>query len=166
MGTGLVKNAAGPSGDQSLSSSTPCNLALTLYNNGSGMILRLDGGPPIPPSFESDTVGCALPIHTAINGKFVKRKIGGVTSSDFVFSVPPNLKHPLTGVDNSVRRSDNLIKLRTVKKQRQEARLLREDRVQGRQAPRACDLQDGGHRELADPADVHGDEERQVLAVS
>jgi hypothetical protein len=116
VGSGLVKNAAGPSGDQSLSSSTPCNLKLTLYNNGSGMILRLDGGPPVPPSFESDTVGCALPIHTAINGKFVKRKIGGVTSSDFVFSVPPNLKHPLTGVDNSVRRSDNIIKLRSVTK--------------------------------------------------
>jgi hypothetical protein len=116
VGTGLVKNAAGPSSDQSLSSSTPCNLKLALYNNGHGMILRLDGGPPIPPSFESDTVGCALPIHTAIDGKFVKRKIGGVTSSDFVFTVPPNLKHPLTGVDNSVRRSDNILKLRTVKK--------------------------------------------------
>jgi hypothetical protein len=113
VGTGLVKNAAGPSGDQSLSASTPCNLALKLYNNGSGMILRLDGGPPIPPSFESDTVGCALPIHTAINGRFVKRRIGGVVASDFVFSVPANLKHPLTGVDNSVRRSDNIIKLRT-----------------------------------------------------
>ena len=116
VGTGLVKNAAGPSGNQSLSSSTPCNLQLRLYNNGSGMMLRLDGGPPIPPSFESDTIGCALPIHTAINGKFVKRKIGGVAASDFVFSVPQNLKHPLAGVDNSVRRSDNIIKLRTVKR--------------------------------------------------
>jgi len=113
VGTGLVKNAAGPSTDQSLSVSSPCNLALKLYNNGSGMVLRLDGGPPIPPSFESDQVGCALPIHTAINGKFVKRVIGGVTSSDFVLTVPQNLKHPLTGTDNSVRRSDNLIKLKT-----------------------------------------------------
>jgi hypothetical protein len=116
VGTGLVKNAAGPSNDQSLSASTPCNLKLTLYNNGKGMILRLDGGPPTPPSFESDTVGCLLPIHTAINGRFVKRKIGGVTSSDFVFTVPQNLKHPLAGVDNSVRRSDNILKLRTVRK--------------------------------------------------
>ena len=116
VGTGLVKNAAGPSGDQSLSSSTPCNLQLRLYNNGNGMILRLDGGPPVPPSFESDTIGCALPIHTAINGRFVKRKIGGVAASDFVFSVPQNLKHPLAGVDNSVRRSDNIIKLKTVRR--------------------------------------------------
>lgn len=112
VGSGLVKNAAGPSTDQSLSASTPCNLSLRLYNNGSGMVLRLDGGPPIPPSFESDEIGCALPIHTAINGKFVKRVIGGVGASDFVFTVPQNLKHPLTGVDNSVRRSDNNIKLK------------------------------------------------------
>ena len=39
--------------------------------------------------------------------------IGGVAASDFVFTVPQNLKHPLTGVDNSVRRSDNILKLRT-----------------------------------------------------
>ena len=112
VGTGLVKNAAGPSSDQSLSSSTPCNLKLTLYNSGNGMIIRLDGGPPIPPSFESDQVGCALPIHTAINAKFKKRKIAGVIASDLVFTVPQNLKHPLAGIDNSIRRSDNLIKLK------------------------------------------------------
>jgi hypothetical protein len=113
VGGGLVKNAAGPSGDQALSSSTPCNLQVRLYNSGRGMIIRLDGGPPIPPSFESDTVGCALPIHTAINGRFVKRKIGGVTASDFVFTVPSNLKHPLTGVDNSIRSNESDIKLMT-----------------------------------------------------
>jgi len=112
VGGGLVKNAAGPSNDQSLSSSTPCNLQVRLYNNGRGMIIRLDGGPPIPPSFESDTVGCALPIHTAINGRFVKRTIGGVTSSDFVFTVPQNLKHPLAGVDNSIRSNESDIRLK------------------------------------------------------
>jgi hypothetical protein len=115
VGHGLVKNAAGPSTDQNLAVSSPCNLALKLYNSGTGMVLRLDGGPPVPPSFESDTVGCALPIHTAINGKFVRRKIGGVIASDFVFTVPQNLKHPLAGTDNSVRRSDNLIDLTTKK---------------------------------------------------
>jgi hypothetical protein len=122
VGTGLVKNAAGPSettpgpgGVRALSDSTPCNLQLRLYNDGDGMTLRLDSnGDPPPADFESDTVGCLLPIATAINGKFVKRKIGGVTSSDFVFSVPQNLKHPLGGIDNSVRRSDNLIKLKQV----------------------------------------------------
>src|SRR4029079_14388428 len=76
---------------------------------------RLDGASPPPPSFESDTVGCMLAIHTAINGKFVRRKIGGVIGSAFVFTVPSTLKHPLTGLDNSVRRSDNIIKLKTKK---------------------------------------------------
>lgn len=112
VGTGLVKNAAGPSNNQSLSVSTPCNLGLRLYNSGSGMIIRLDGGPPIPPNFDTDQKGCALPIHTAINAKFVKRRIGGVTASDLVFTVPQNLKHPLAGTDNSIRRSDNLINLK------------------------------------------------------
>ena len=116
-----MKNAAGPSnpgpgGERALADSSPCNLRLRLYNDGDGMTLRLDSnGRPIPPSFESNEVGCALPIATAINGKFVKRKIGGVTASDFVFTVPQNLKHPLSGIDNSVRRSDNLIKLKTKK---------------------------------------------------
>ena len=122
VGDGLVKNAAGPSqpgpgGERALSDSSPCNLQLRLYNDGDGMTLRLDSnGRPIPPSFESDAVGCALPIATAINGRFVKRKIGTVTSSDFVFTVPQNLKHTLSGIDNSVRRSDNILlrKVRTV----------------------------------------------------
>ncbi len=115
MGEGLVKNAAGPSqpgpnGDRALADSTPCNLQLRLYNDGDGMTLRLDSnGRPIPPNFESDTVGCALPIATAINGKFVNRKIAGVVGSDLDFTVPQNLKHPLSGIDNSVRRSDNSI---------------------------------------------------------
>ena len=70
----------------------------------------------------------------------MKRKIGGVTASDFVFTVPQNLKHPLSGIDNSVRRSDNLIKLTKKKVEGQEARLLREGRMQGQQASRACDV--------------------------
>jgi hypothetical protein len=113
VGSGIAKNAAGPSTNQSLAVSSPCNLQVRLYNNGSGMIIRLDGGPPIPPSFESDQIGCALPIHTAINGKFVKRKIGGLTASDFTFTVPQNLKHPLAGTDNSIRRSVSNVKLKT-----------------------------------------------------
>lgn len=116
LGSGLVKNAAGPSGDQSLGASSPCNLQLRLYNNGSGMVLRLDSnGKPAPPDFETDAIGCLLPIATAINGKFVKTKVGGLPASDYRFSVPENLKHPLTGVDNSVRESIDKI-LRKVKK--------------------------------------------------
>ena len=72
--------------------------------------------PAAPPSFDSDTVGCPLPIGTAINAKWVKTKIGGVTASDLRFTVPQNLKHPLTGVDNSIRQSVTTInrKVKTV----------------------------------------------------
>ena len=111
VGTGIVKNAAGASNDPALERSTGCNLRLRLYNDGDGMTLRLDGDPPAVP-VDSDEFGCALPIHTAINGKFVKRRIAGVRSSDFVFTVPQNLKHPLTGIDNSVRRSDTDVRLK------------------------------------------------------
>jgi hypothetical protein len=115
VGKGIVKNAAGPSSNQSLAVSSPCNLAVRLYNTGKGMAIRLDGGPPIPPSMESDQIGCALPLHTAINGKFVKTKIGGLTARDFAFTVPQNLKHPLTGTDNSIRTSVSNIMLKKKK---------------------------------------------------
>lgn len=106
VGSGLVKNAAGSSTDPSFATSSPCNLQLRLYNSGTGMIIRLDSnGKPAPPNFESDEVGCLLPIATAINGKFVKTKIGGLPSTDLRFTVPSNLKHPLAGVDNSIRES-------------------------------------------------------------
>jgi len=112
VGSGIAKNAAGPSNNQSLSVSSGCNLAVRLYNSGTGMVIRLDGNPPAVP-IDSNQIGCALPIHTAINGRFVKRKIGGVTTSDFVFTVPQNLKHPVVGTDNSIRRSDTNVRLKT-----------------------------------------------------
>jgi hypothetical protein len=114
VGSGIAKNAAGASTDTSLANSSGCNLAVRLYNNGSGMIIRLDGGPPQVP-VDSDQIGCALPIHTAINGKFVKHKIGGLTASDFTFTVPQGLRHPLPGIDNSIRRSDTNVKLKVKK---------------------------------------------------
>lgn len=112
VGNGLVKNAAGPSSDQSLSSSAACNLQLRLYNIGTGLAIRLDSnGKPPPPSFESNVVGCPLPIGTAIRATYKTTKIAGVTASDLRFTVPQNLKHPVTGVDNSIRESVSTIAL-------------------------------------------------------
>jgi hypothetical protein len=114
VGSGIAKNAAGPSTNQSLSVSSPCNLAVRLYNNGSGVIIRLDSnGAPAPPDFNSNQIGCVLPIATAINAKFVKTTIGGQPSSDLRFTVPQNLKHPVTGVDNSIRESVSNIVLKS-----------------------------------------------------
>lgn len=118
VGSGLVRNAAGASSDQSLEHSSPCNLALELYNTGKGMVIHLDSeSKPPPPDFNSRAVGCLLPIdgRYSINGKFVKTKIAGVTGSDFRFTVPENLKHPAPGIDNSIRESVNKIFLKKKK---------------------------------------------------
>jgi hypothetical protein len=114
VGSGIALNAAGASTDQSFAASSPCNLAVRLYNNGKGMIIRLDSnGKPPPADFSSREVGCLLPIATAINGTFVKTTIGDLPASDFRFTVPSNLKHPLAGIDNSIRESVTNIVLKT-----------------------------------------------------
>jgi hypothetical protein len=110
VGKGIVKNAAGDSADQSLSASLPCNLRLRLYNIGTGMAIRLDSdGQPAPSGFDSNVIGCPLPIATAIRATFVKTRIAGITASDLRFTVPQNLKHPVIGVDNSIRESVSTI---------------------------------------------------------
>ena len=114
VGSGIVLNAAGASTDQSLAHSTPCNLQVRLYNSGSGMIIRLDSNGKQPPAdFSSREIGCLLPIATSINAKFVKTTIGSVPATDLRFSVPQNLKHPLAGIDNSIRESVTVIALKT-----------------------------------------------------
>jgi hypothetical protein len=120
VGSGIAKNAAGANTDRSLATSSPCNLQVRLYNNGHGMIVRLDSNGKPPPSkpdgspdFDSNAVGCLLPIATAIDGKFKKTKIAGKPASDFVFTVPQNLKHPLAGIDNSIRESVTKVALKT-----------------------------------------------------
>jgi hypothetical protein len=103
VGDGIVKAATGPSADQALARSLPCHQRLRLYNIGDGMAIRLDVDPPAPTSFDTDQLGCPLSIHDAIRGRFVRTRIAGHPASDFRFSVPPNLLHPVTGLDTSVR---------------------------------------------------------------
>jgi hypothetical protein len=105
VGDGIVKAASGSSNNQALAASLPCNQRLRLYNIGDGMAIRLDTDPPQPPDFDTDQIGCPLQIHDAIRGRFVRTRIAGHPASDFRFSVPPNLLHPVTGLDTSVRES-------------------------------------------------------------
>jgi hypothetical protein len=108
VGGGIARNAAGPSTDQSKAHSLPCNLDVDLYNIGTGMAIHLDSHSQPPPGgagdFSSRKIGCPLAIdgRYTIKGKFVKVKIGGVTSTDFRFTVAENLRHPAPGVDNSI----------------------------------------------------------------
>jgi hypothetical protein len=117
VGSGIVLNAAGASTDQALAHSSPCNLQVRLYNSGSGQIIRLDSQGKQPPGptgdFSSRAIGCLLPIATSINAKFVKTTIGGLPATDLRFTVPQNLKHPLAGIDNSIRESISVIALKT-----------------------------------------------------
>lgn len=119
VGGGIVRNAAGPSADRSKAHSLPCNLDLDLYNIGTGMAIHLDSHSQPPPGgqgdFSSREIGCPLPIdgRYTINAKFVKTKIAGVTSTDLRFTVPENLKHPASGVDNSIFESVSTILKKT-----------------------------------------------------
>ena len=84
-----------------------CNLKLALYNiSGSGknggLAIRLDGDPPAPTSESSKAIGCPTPIHLSIKAAYKPVKIGGVTSDELRFTVPPDLLHP-SGLDNTVR---------------------------------------------------------------
>jgi hypothetical protein len=116
VGGGLVKNAAGASTDRLLANSRPCNLDLDIYNIGTGLVLRLDShSEPAPSSFDSNEVGCDLKIdgRYAIKTRFVTTRIAGKPATDIRFTVPQNLKHPLVGVDNSIRQAVTKLNLET-----------------------------------------------------
>jgi hypothetical protein len=115
VGSGKVENLAGPGSDQS--NNTFCNLGLRLYNLGTGLAVRLDADPPAPSS-QSGPVGCALPVHQAINAKFRTIKLDKVTTSSLNFDVPLNLRHPLGangGFDNVVANTVATVKKKTTK---------------------------------------------------
>ena len=104
VGSGIVRNEAGPGTDRSVK--LVCNLKLTLYNisdagkNG-GMAIRLDGDPP-PAAPGSRDVGCAISVHTAIKAPFFNVKLEGLKTSELRFTVPIELQEPAPGVQNSV----------------------------------------------------------------
>ena len=115
VGSGKVENLAGPGTDQSNNSF--CNLKLVLYNLGNGLALRLDAGPPAPQS-QDGPVGCALPVHQAIQAKFKTIKLDKVETSSLEFTVPENLRHPLGAngnFDNVVANTIATVKRKTTK---------------------------------------------------
>jgi hypothetical protein len=89
VGTGFVKNIAGATNNPA-DRSIPCNLNLKIYNSGKNKAaLWLAGGPP----------ACAVTLATAIDAKYVSA-FGGKGQA-LQFTVPPNLLHPLAGLDNA-----------------------------------------------------------------
>jgi hypothetical protein len=100
VGGGVVENLFGASTDPN--AKTPCNLKLRLYNLGNGLAIRLDRGA---------VADCAIDPATAINAKFKRMKLGGVTTDALNFTVPDNLTHPIPGIDNAVVRAQSNVKV-------------------------------------------------------
>ena len=117
VGSGLVRNEAGPGTDRSVK--LVCNLKLTLYNisdagkNG-GMAIRLDGDPP-PAAPGSKDVGCAISVHTAIKAPFFNVKLEGLKTSELRFTVPVQLQEPAPGVQNAVVEAISKVNKKTAK---------------------------------------------------
>jgi hypothetical protein len=103
VGGGRIRGAAGLVEDQTLEGSVPCNLRLRVYNTGSGMALRLDGQPPVPPGLGSKRLGCPVPVHLAIRVRTVETRIDGVRSTELRYTLPDRLLHPIEGWDASLR---------------------------------------------------------------
>jgi hypothetical protein len=104
VGSGLVRNEAGPGTDRSVK--LVCNLKLSLYNISDagrlgGMAIRLDGDPPAAAP-GSRNVGCAISVHTAIKAPFFNVKLEGLKTSELRFTVPVQLQEPAPGVQNAV----------------------------------------------------------------
>jgi hypothetical protein len=121
VGGGLVQVIVGPSSNPA--SRLLCNLRLALYNlsglgRRGGLAIRLDADTKEPQLSDPDdrTINCPLPIHTAIEARFVPVRIGGAKATELRFTVPHELLHP-GGLDATVRNTESHI-LRRVSKRK------------------------------------------------
>ncbi|UGS37726.1 hypothetical protein [Capillimicrobium parvum] len=88
VGTGTVHNLAGNAADINDTSIT-CDLNVKIYNAGNKRAaIFLAGNPP----------QCVIPISQALDARWVRAGSGEALQ----FSIPSNLRHPVTGVDNSI----------------------------------------------------------------
>jgi hypothetical protein len=113
VGGGLVQVLVGPSSNPS--SKLLCNLKLRLYNlsgqgKHGGMAIRLDADTLEPQLTDPDdrTINCPVPLHVAIESKFVSSRIGGARTSELRFTVPKDLLHPV-GLDTTIRNTETKI---------------------------------------------------------
>lgn len=106
VGFGWVRNTTAPPGaDLNGPEILTCNLRLTMYNLGYGIALRLDGSPEAT----DPRMKCVIPIGQSIEARWTKPRVRGKPGSGLKFTVPPNLLHPIPGLDNSVRYVESTI---------------------------------------------------------
>ena len=141
--------------------SAPCNLKLALYNIGSGMVIRLDGEPPAPPSIRVGRRSAArFRSHTAINGKFVR-------TQDRWASPPATSLHgsaePEAPVDGRRQLGPRVGQPRSSSgrgsEERQEGRLLQKVGCKGGKRLVRATFKTEATARARRPADVHGDEQ-------
>jgi hypothetical protein len=107
IGSGYVKNAVGTSTDPN-DTSIACNLSVTLYNAGGGHVaVFLKGAPTITVAGGT----CVIPINQALDGKFSSNSKG----VSLGFSIPSNLQHPITGLDQGITAIQTTIDKKTFK---------------------------------------------------
>ena len=94
IGDGYVKNLVGTATDPN-DTSIGCNLAVTLYNAGSGRVaVFLKGAPTLTVAGGT----CVIPINQALDGRFASSSTGVSLS----FTIPGNLQHPITGLNQGI----------------------------------------------------------------
>jgi hypothetical protein len=82
-----------------------------------GLAIRIDGDPPAPPSIDDQYKGqCLAAQHASILATYTTVKIKGVTSDELRFTVPPELLHPVQGLDVTVRQVASAIAKKTATK--------------------------------------------------
>ena len=128
VGGGVIKALVGARNAPTASQN--CVLNLNLYNlkpgnygdfgkvgkNG-GLAIRIDGDPPAPPSIDDQYKGqCLAAQHASILATYTTVKIKGVTSDELRFTVPPELLHPVQGLDVTVRQVASAIAKKTATK--------------------------------------------------
>jgi hypothetical protein len=102
VGSGTVHNLAGNAADISDTSIT-CDLDVKIYNAGNNRAaIFLFGNPP----------KCVIPVSQALDARWVRAGSGQALQ----FSIPSNLIHPVTGVDNSIINIDVAINKKTTGK--------------------------------------------------
>ncbi|UGS37727.1 hypothetical protein [Capillimicrobium parvum] len=128
VGSGSVTNAAGASNNPA-DTSIPCNLGLRVYNGGQGKAaIYLFGNPP----------QCVIPISQAIDARYVSA-FGGKGSA-LQFSVPANLLHPVSGIDNAVTNVQSNIKKLTKRSKGRTRGYFESVRCQGGKRPITVDF--------------------------
>lgn len=102
VGTGFIVNATGSS-TNTADKSVPCNASVTVVNGGDNKATLFIKGDP---ASTNPATRCAIELATGIQARYIR----GARGVALEFEVPPNLRHPVPGLDNAVQRVTSTIR--------------------------------------------------------